>query len=219
MEKKKNEGVNTENLRFPILLMSLLFVGGLVLASFSYTTTSERNLSADSNENAVDISFLIEDKEIEKEIEPPKVNVIIPPGPAPIIIDSNTRIIPDPIVFVLPPVIIDSNTTVIIPEPVEFPDEDAFFPGGAAAMQKWIAENVNYPQTAIEGGDEGRVYLSFIVESDGSVTGVKVERGVSKVLDKEAKRVTQKMPNWTAGEVKGRKVRTRCRLPIIFELE
>ena len=219
MEKRKNEGVNTENLRFPILLMSLLFVGGLVLASFSYTTSSERNLKTAANETAVDISFLIEDKEIEKEIEPPKVDVIIPPGPAPIIIDSNTQIVPDPIVFVLPPDLPPGDTTIIIPEPVEFPDVDAVFPGGAAAMQNWIAKNVNYPQAAIEGGEQGRVYLSFIVESDGSVTGVKVERGVSDDLDKEAKRVTKKMPNWTAGEVKGEKVRTRCRLPIIFELE
>ena len=67
--------------------------------------------------------------------------------------------------------------------------------------------------------EQGRVYLSFIIESDGTVTGLTVERGVSDELDREAKRVVRKMPKWNAGEVAGKKVRTRCRLPIIFTLE
>ena len=85
-------------------------------------------------------------------------------------------------------------------------------------MQKWIGENVQYPQTAIEMNEQGRVYLSFVVESNGSIGGVKIERGVSVDLDREAKRLLRKMPKWTAGEARGRKVRTRCRLPINFTL-
>ncbi len=104
-------------------------------------------------------------------------------------------------------------------EPIlDFIEEDAEFPGGAAAMQKWIASNVKYPQTSIELGEQGKVYVSFVVEPDGSISGVQVERGVSDDLDKEAKRLVRSMPNWKAGKNNGQKVRARCRLPINFTL-
>ena len=85
-------------------------------------------------------------------------------------------------------------------------------------MQKWIAENVQYPQTAIEMNEQGKVYLSFVVEPDGSISNIAIERGVSGDLDKEAKRLVRKMPKWSPGEAKGKKARTRCRLPINFTL-
>ena len=66
--------------------------------------------------------------------------------------------------------------------------------------------------------EQGRVYLSFVVEKDGGISNVKVERGVSKDLDREAKRIVRAMPKWEAGEVGGKKVRTRCSLPIVFTL-
>ena len=95
---------------------------------------------------------------------------------------------------------------------------EAQFPGGPAELQKWIASNVKYPQTAIEMGEQGKVYLSFVVENDGSITNIKIERGVSQDLDREAKRLLRDMPKWTPGEAGGRKARTRCRLPINFTL-
>ena len=103
-------------------------------------------------------------------------------------------------------------------EIIDFPDVEATFPGGGAAMQRWIANNVKYPQTAIEMNEQGRVYLSFVVEPNGSITNISIERGVSSDLDREAKRLLRKMPKWTAGEARGRKARTRCRLPINFQL-
>ena len=67
--------------------------------------------------------------------------------------------------------------------------------------------------------DQGRVFLSFVVEPDGKITNIVVERGVTRELDREAKRVVRKMPKWSAGEASGKKVRTRCRLPIVFTLQ
>jgi TonB family protein len=66
--------------------------------------------------------------------------------------------------------------------------------------------------------EQGRVYLSFVVETDGSITNIAIERGVSTDLDKEAKRLLRNMPAWSPGEAKGKKSRTRCRLPINFTL-
>ena len=66
--------------------------------------------------------------------------------------------------------------------------------------------------------EQGRVFLAFVVEKDGSITNVRVERGVSIDLDREAKRVVSLMPNWIPAESGGKFVRCRARLPISFKL-
>ena len=91
--------------------------------------------------------------------------------------------------------------------------------GGPAAMMKWIKANAKYPQTSIEMNEQGRVFLSCIVEKDGSITNVKVERGVSIDLDREAKRVVRKMPKWIPGEQSGKTVKTIVRIPISFKFD
>jgi len=103
-------------------------------------------------------------------------------------------------------------------EILEFIDENAGFPGGPAAMQQWISKNVQYPQSAIELGEQGKVYVSFVVERNGTISNVVVERGVSDDLDREAKRVVRSMPRWKAGKNNGKAVSARCRLPISFNL-
>jgi TonB family protein len=104
-------------------------------------------------------------------------------------------------------------------EILDFPDLEAEFPGGSSAMQTWISNNVHYPETSIEKDEQGKVYLSFVVEPNGEITNIIVERGVSQDLDREAKRVVRSMPRWNPGVASGSKVRTRCRLPITFTLE
>ncbi len=119
-----------------------------------------------------------------------------------------------------PPVMIDPmRNTEIYVEIVEFPDVEPSFPGGARAMKDWITANMFYPEIAMELGDQGRVYVNFIVEVDGSITGIDVPRSLTTELDREAKRLVREMPKWTPGLVKGEKVRSRCRIPITFILE
>lgn len=221
MEAKKTNKANIEKSRGPITAIGLLFIGSLVLASFSFTNGIERDLRTKSAENSAEIQYM--EETVKPEVEPP---VIVEPEVAllpdeDIIIDSNTQDIPDTrIIVITPPDLTKgNNTTVIVEQPIiDFPDIEASFLGGAAAMQRWIAENVNYPQSSIEMNEQGRVYLSFVVEADGSLSNIAIERGVSQDLDKEAKRLIRKMPNWEAGEAKGKKARTRCRLPINFTL-
>ena len=87
-------------------------------------------------------------------------------------------------------------------------------------MKKWIQENVQYPEISRELGDQGRVYVTFVVEPDGKITGIDVMRGgVTDELNREAKRLVRNMPKWKPGEVKGTSVRARCRLPITFTLQ
>jgi TonB family protein len=111
-----------------------------------------------------------------------------------------------------------SNETDESGEILEFIDEDASFRGGSEALQQWISENIQYPQSAIELGIQGKVYVSFVVEPNGVISNVVVERGVSDDLDREAKRVVRSMPRWKAGKNKGKLVRARCRIPFAFNL-
>lgn len=102
---------------------------------------------------------------------------------------------------------------------VESPDAPARFPGGEAAMNVWMQEKVQYPSLSKELGDQGRVYVQFIVEVDGAISNVEVMRGgVTPELNREAKRVVRGMPKWTPGELNGEKVRTRSIVPLDFVL-
>lgn len=92
------------------------------------------------------------------------------------------------------------------------------FPGGDAARIKYLNENIKYPQMARESGIQGRVFVTFVVERDGSVTDVRVLRGIGGGCDEEAIRVIKNMPNWNAGQQRGKPVRVQFNMPILFKL-
>ena len=92
------------------------------------------------------------------------------------------------------------------------------FPGGAAGMMKFIAENVKYPEEAYSKGIDGRVLVQFIIEKDGSVTNVKVIKKVNDAIDAEAVRVVKAMPKWKPGKQNGREVRVKYTIPVSFRL-
>lgn len=118
-----------------------------------------------------------------------------------------------------PPVPPDNARTNGVAEIVDFPDVDPQFPGGSLALKQWIQDNIQYPEISKELGDQGQVYVTFIVELNGSISKVQVMRGgVTDELNREAKRIIRNMPKWTPGENKGMPVRSRCRLPVTFKL-
>jgi protein TonB len=93
------------------------------------------------------------------------------------------------------------------------------FPGGQAALLKWIGDNIKYPAIAEENGIQGRVVCTFVVERDGSVTDVQVARSIDPSLDKEAIRVLKKMPKWIPGRQNGSPVRVKYTVPVTFRLQ
>ena len=92
------------------------------------------------------------------------------------------------------------------------------FPGGRDALMTYLATNTRYPQEAKKKFKSGKVYMQFIVETDGSISHVKVLRGVCKSLDAEAVRVIKKMPRWTPGYQKGKPIRVVFNIPIKFTM-
>ena len=93
------------------------------------------------------------------------------------------------------------------------------FPGGAAKMMEFIQKNIKYPMMARESDIQGRVFVNFVVEPDGSITNVTVMRGIGGGCDEEALRVVQSMPNWKPGKQRGSAVRCSFTVPIIFKLQ
>jgi protein TonB len=128
----------------------------------------------------------------------------------------------------------DANADIVIPDvgtgnqvvepvieaPLTIVEQMPTFPGGEEEMMKFIRKSVNYPQVEREAGISGTCYVTFVVEKDGSITDVKVLRGVSggPGCDKEAQRVIKAMPSWKPGKQNGREVRVQFNLPIKFTL-
>jgi protein TonB len=93
------------------------------------------------------------------------------------------------------------------------------FPGGQAALLKFLATSIKYPVIAQENGIQGRVVVAFVVNKDGSVVDAQVVRGVDPSLDKEALRVIGTMPKWSPGEQRGKPVRVKYTVPVQFRLQ
>ena len=93
------------------------------------------------------------------------------------------------------------------------------YPGGLDALRNFLGKNLNYPRSAASAGVSGRVFVSFVVNTDGSLTDLQVLKGIGFGCDEEAVRVMRKMPNWRPGKQAGRAVRVKYNLPISFTLE
>lgn len=111
--------------------------------------------------------------------------------------------------------IINPEDTVIFPV-VEFMPE---FPGGAVELMNYISRNVRYPAEALAAGIEGRVTTVFIVEKDGTLSNIRVLRGVEPSLDTEALRVIHSMPVWKPGRQGDKPVRSRFTVPVRFSIQ
>ena len=93
------------------------------------------------------------------------------------------------------------------------------FPGGDAALMKYLSENIKYPKAAEKAGEQGRVVVNFIVEKDGAISNVNVVRSVTPTLDAEAVRVIKAMPKWVPGKQDGQFVRVKYIVPVTFRLK
>lgn len=98
-------------------------------------------------------------------------------------------------------------------------EQKAEFPGGEAAMYKWLGNNIRYPEAAQQNDIQGKVHVKFVVEKDGSIGAVTLVKGVDKDLDREALRVIKKMPKWQPGKNNGVPVRSYFSLPVTFRLQ
>ena len=131
--------------------------------------------------------------------------------------DELAKMGPDNLVIVLIPVVsspheADPNVFEVVEKMPEFPN------GGMPGLMKYLSDNIRYPEAAKVAGIQGRVTVVFVVDKDGSITNVKTLRGVDAELDKEAIRVISSMPKWIPGMQKGKAVKVRYTVPVMFRL-
>lgn len=120
----------------------------------------------------------------------------------------------------------EPSDQIIVTEPNKSEEEVLFvvveespdFPGGDKARIKYISENIQYPEEARVKKIQGTVFISFVVEADGTISNVKVLRGIGGGCDEEAVRIVENMPKWTPGKTKGKTVRVKFNMPIKFVL-
>jgi TonB family protein len=112
-----------------------------------------------------------------------------------------------------------TNSRTIDEEICDFPQVEAKFDGGSEAQVVWINQHLEYPEKAKELGIMGIVYVQFIVEKNGELTGIKILRSPHDLLSDETIRLVKKMPNWIPAELIGQAVRCRYTLPISFRLD
>ena len=229
MEVKKTPKADLENKKLLFREIGLIVTLLVVLASFEYKTY-EKNVSTLADNNAV----IIEEEmiPITNETPPP------PPEMPKIPVVSDDIIIVDDDVEITTELIIntedDKNLGVEIREYVQGREEEVieeedipfvmveekpkFMGGDENTFTKWVAERLVYPEIAKENSVQGRVILQFLVGTDGSVSDVKVVRGVDASLDKEAARVVASSPKWKPGKQRNKPVKVRYTFPVIFQL-
>lgn len=223
MELKKNPEHDLQKKRGLFFEIGLLIVLAGVLIAFEWKSYEG---------DAYDLGKL-NLEEIEEEIIPiTQQNQPPPPPPPPPQVQEILNIVEDDVVIEDEVEInseADENTEVeIIEYQEEVTEEEIFtvveempsFPGGTAELYKYLGENIRYPEVAKEAGIQGKVYISFVVEKDGSIADVKILRGIpgGKMCDNEAMRVVQNMPKWSPGKQRGKAVRVSYNLPVQFRL-
>jgi len=215
MDPKKNSEVNLERKRGLFLQIGLVITLLIVLGAFEYKSYEKV---------AYNLGLLNLD-DLEEDIIPITKQEVKPPPPPPPPPPEVIEIVEDDVVIEDEIKIEDTESDEDL-EIVEEDDEEVFmvvenmpkFPGGDLGLMKYIQKNVKYPPIAKEYNVTGKVYISFVVDKSGSVTNVKVVRGVDKNLDAEAVRVIKSLPKYKPGKQRGRPVRVQFTVPINFTL-
>lgn len=226
MEIKKNPALVMENKRFPRFLIGMLFSLSILFVCFEWTN-SDKQVAAPvkyeinwEDEELVPITTMDDIK--------PKV---LPPAPPKVIeeikiVENDSKLDEVPIETTeeLDQIVAVKHVDVIIEEPEE---EEVFtmvetmpeFPGGEAALRKFLADNIRYPTLAQENGIQGKVVVEFIIGKDGGVYDIAISRSVENSLDKEAQRVVGLMPKWIPGKKNGKTVKVKYFLPVMFRFQ
>ncbi len=229
MEVKKSPKADLENKKSTWLLIGYVIVLAFLFVSFEWT---ERDVKIDLSQAVSDLTF---EQEVEIPITEQPEQVTPPPPPeAPAMLE--TLNIVDDDVDIESTEIASSEETgqaveiAYVPPTVEeevVEEQEIFevvehmpeFPGGQAALMKYLGDNIKYPTIAQENGTQGRVTVQFVVNADGSIVDAKVIRGVDPYLDKEALRVINSMPKWKPGMQRGKAVRVKYTVPVMFRLQ
>ncbi|MDD4150551.1 MAG: energy transducer TonB [Bacteroidales bacterium] len=230
MQIKKSPKVNLERKKMIFLQIGLVMALGVCLVAFEWTTEEVSQGSLGD----VNMSEVFEE-EIENTFQEEKLNEPEPEIEEPEQVIEELVVVEDDKVVENIKMnteadektrtstnIIQTEDFVVVEEiePISFAvvEDKPIFPGGDAALMKFLADNTKYPEIAKENGIQGRVFIQFVIDKTGKVTKVQVAKGVDPYLDAEAKRVVAMLPNWSPGKQRGKAVPVTFIVPINFKL-
>lgn len=227
MEVKKSPKADLEGKKSTWLLLGYVVVLAFMFVAFEWT---RRDIKIDTSQAVADLVF---EEEIIPITESPDL-VTPPPPDAPSVADvleivddkadvqetviANTEDLGQKVEVKYVPVQVveaEPEEQTIFEVVENMPD----FPGGQAALMQYLAKNIKYPTIAQENGTQGRVIVQFVVNKDGSIVDANVVRSVDPYLDKEALRVINTMPKWKPGMQRGKPVRVKFTVPVMFRLQ
>ena len=229
MEIKKTPKADLENKKSTWLLVGYVIVLAFMFIAFEWT---KRDIKIDTSQAITDLVF---EEEIIPITEQPEQAAPPPPPAAPPIAETLTIVEDDADVEETTIATSEETNQAVeikyVPVAVEEeePEEQTIFEvveqmpefpnGGMAGLMQHLSKNIKYPTIAQENGTQGRVTVQFVVNRDGSIVDAKVLRGVDPYLDKEAIRVISSMPKWKPGMQRGKAVRVKYTVPVMFRLQ
>ncbi|MBN2165800.1 MAG: energy transducer TonB [Marinilabiliaceae bacterium] len=227
MEAKKSNKANLENKRFLFFQIGLILALGGALAAFEFSETFK--VENDWREPVYNMSLLDQEmlpvtfRKQEAKLKPKKIQQLINFEIVEEIFELN-----EDLELTTEPVTPDNSLLTDFadelveedgdPQPFIMVEDKPEFPGGMKALQRFIIEHVRYPIICQEMNIEGTVYVRFIIDKKGSVTGIELVKGVDRNLDKEALRVIAMMPKWKPGRQRDQPVKVSFQMPVKFNL-
>ncbi|MBR4560755.1 MAG: TonB family protein [Bacteroidales bacterium] len=226
MEEKKSPKANLENKKLMFIQIGMIISLLIAWMAFEHKSYDRREIDPSLLNRTVEVDE--EMVEITKQEEQKPQPVEVPKQ------TTQLEIVQDDVEVEDIEINADVDQNEVIEEyvPVEVEEEEVqeqeifqiveempAYPGGDAKLMEYVAKNIKYPQIARETGIQGRVFVGFVVEPDGSVSNVKVLRGIGGGCDEEAMRVVKSMPKWKPGKQRGKAVRVSYMLPVNFKLQ
>lgn len=224
MEEKKSPKANLENKKLTFILIGLIVSLAVAWAVFEIKSYDKRELVDIGRTAEVVEEEMVEITKQEQKPQPvevPKQTTQIQVVEDDVEVDDveiNAEVDQNEQLEEYVPVEIEEDE-VVEQEIFTIVEEMPEFPGGMNKLAEYLAKNIKYPQMARESGIQGRVFVNFVVEPDGSVSNVTVMRSLGGGCDEEAMRVVKSMPKWKPGKQRGKAVRVSYILPVNFKLQ
>ena len=226
MEEKKSPKANLENKKLMFIQIGMIISLLIAWMAFEHKSYDKREIDPSllNREVVVDEEMVEITKQEEQKPQPvemPKQTTqleIVQDDVEVEDIEINADVDQNEVIEEYVPVEVEEEE-VVEQEIFQIVEEMPAYPGGDAKLMEYVAKNIKYPQIARETGIQGRVFVGFVVEPDGSVSNVKVLRGIGGGCDEEAMRVVKNMPKWKPGKQRGKAVRVSYMLPVNFKLQ
>ena len=228
MEPKKTEKANLENKKSLFLQIGLIVALIICIVALEWTSGQKRDTAFDGmSEEAIEEEQIpVTEETPPEEIPPPEVTVtdLFEIVEDDVVIENEVKFeddetSEDKVVEIYAPVLQAEEEEVEDEIFVIVEDMPKFRGGDMNKFREWVQKRVRYPELASENGIQGRVFITFVVETNGNVSNVTVTRSVDALLDDAAREAVAASPKWEPGMQRGRPVRVRYSIPIIFQLQ